>query len=246
MARKLGDENLSRPWSRHSKKKVSEVTALDVDKPARAKGRVENPKDGVGVHVDDPQLQDFLQVMQPRVKSKLWANDTSVVTNVGDKLAMSNKDNKVASVATDESGSLQDEILDNSEHGEVVSDMDYFKSKVTSEWSDSESSGDEDDENDNSDDKDGHSDVSDDEENCDPRNGTQEVDLEAKEDTCKEDVAQGKTQVNGTEQRDQLSKPEDEKRVFESCRLFVRNLPYTTTYLYTSIYLLCILEFSYG
>jgi len=81
VARKLGDENLPRPWGRHSKKKGEKRTAPDVGKPARAKGRQENLNDSVDF--DDPQLQDFLQVMQPRVNSKMWANDTSGSTSVG-------------------------------------------------------------------------------------------------------------------------------------------------------------------
>ena len=176
----------------------------------------------------------------------MWANDTSIVTNVGNKQAMPNKDNDGASVASDQSGSFEDGFLEDSEpnkshepeRDEVISDMDYFKSRVTKEWSDSESSDDEDDDDDNDsscidNDRDDHSDAGEDDENCDPRNGVQEVDLEGKEDTSGEDVTHGKTQVNVTEQGGQLSKSEDNKGVFDSCRLFVRNLPYMTTYLFT-------------
>ncbi|TKY56107.1 RNA-binding protein 19 [Spatholobus suberectus] len=232
VARKHGDENLPRPWSRYSKKKEDKVTAPDLDKRARAKGRGENSKEGVGVGVDDPQLQDFLQVMQPRVKSKLWANDTSIVNNVGNKKATSNKDNEGASVAVDRNGSLEDGYLDNSEPSKSRR---LNVSRVTKEWSDSESSDDEDDDDDNDssciddDHKDDHGDAGEDEENCDPRYGAQELDIEGQEDTSGEDVTHGKTQVNATQQGGQLSKSEDEKGVFESCRLFVRNLPYTTT-----------------
>ncbi|KAG4958428.1 hypothetical protein JHK87_035061 [Glycine soja] len=246
VARKHGDENLPRPWSRHSKKKDDKVTAPDVEKPARAnKGQGENSKGSVGDDVDDPQLQDFLQVMQPRVKSKMWANDTSIATNVDNRQAMPNKDNDGASVASDQSGSLEDGFLEDSEpknkshepeRDKVISDMDYFKSRVTTEWSDSESSDGEDDDDDNDSscidsDRDDHSNAGKDEDNCDSRNGAREVDvdLEGKEDTSGENVTNGKTQVNVTEQGGQLSKSEDEKGVFDSCRLFVRNLPYTTT-----------------
>jgi len=253
VARKLGDENLPRPWSRHSKKKDDKGTAPDVGKPARAKGRKENLKNGVDV--DDPQLQDFLQVMQPRVNSKMWANDTSGLTSVGNNQAVSNKDNESASVSTDDSGSLEDGFLDISqpsskslepERDEVISDMDYFKSRVTKEWSDSESSdedNDDSDDNDDSsvdnDDKDDNGGVNEDGKSSDPRNDAREVDVEeGKEDTGGENVTHEKSQVDVTEHGGQLSKTEDVKGVFESCRLFVRNLPYTTTYLYTYIYLL--------
>lgn len=251
VARKHGDANLPRPWSRHSKKEDDKVTAPDLEKPSRAKGQGENSKGGVGDDVDDPQLQDFLQVMQPRVKSKMWANDTSIATNVDNRQAMPNKDNDGASVASDQSGSLEDGFLEDSEpknkshepeRDKVISDMDYFKSRVTTEWSDSESSDGEDDDDDNDSscidsDRDDHSNAGKDEDNCDSRNGAREVDvdLEGKEDTSGENVTNGKTQVNVTEQGGQLSKSEDNKGVFDSCRLFVRNLPYTTTYLYTYI-----------
>ncbi|XP_052736031.1 multiple RNA-binding domain-containing protein 1 isoform X2 [Vigna angularis] len=243
VARKLGDENLPRPWSRHSKKKDDKGTVLDVGKPARAKGRKENLKNGVDV--DDPQLQDFLQVMQPRVNSKMWANDTSGLTSVENNRGLSNKDNEGASVSTDDSGSLEDGFLDISEpsgkslepeRDEVISDMDYFKSKVTKEWSDSESSDEDDDDNDDNDassddndDKDDNSDVNEDGKISHPRNDAREVDVEGKEDTSREKVTHEKSQVNVTEHGGQLSKTEDVKGVFESCRLFVRNLPYTTT-----------------
>ncbi|WVY91495.1 hypothetical protein V8G54_037009 [Vigna mungo] len=240
VARKLGDENLPRPWSRHSKKKDDKETVPDVGKPARAKGRKENLKNGVDV--DDPQLQDFLQVMQPRVNSKMWANDTSGLTSVDNNRGVSNKDNEGASVSTDDSGSLEDAFLDISEpsrkslepeRDEVISDMDYFKSKVTKEWSDSESSDEDDDDNDDndasSDDKDDNSDVNEDGKISHPRNDTREVDVEGKEDTSREKVTHEKSQVTVTEHGGQLSKTEDVQGVFESCRLFVRNLPYTTT-----------------
>jgi len=251
VARKLGDENLPRPLGRHSKKKGEKGTAPDVGKPARAKGRQENLNDGVDF--DDPQLQDFLQVMQPRVNSKMWANDTSGLTSVGNNQAISNKDDEGASVSTDESSLLEDGFPDISEpsnkspdpeRDEVISDMDYFKSRVTKDWSDSESSDEDDDgSNDNdassvdNDDKKDNNGVNEVEKNSDPRNDAQEVDLEGKEDTSGEDVTHEKDQVKVTEHRGQLSKTGDEKGVFESCRLFVRNLPYTTTYLYAYIFL---------
>jgi multiple RNA-binding domain-containing protein 1 len=112
-----------------------------------------------------------------------------------------------------------------------MSDMDYFKSKVTTEWSDSDSSDDEnnDSESADEDDKDNHSHASEREET--PKSGAQELQVvEGKEDTFQEDAANDKSQVNATEVEGLSSNPEDKKQVSESCRLFVRNLPYTTTY----------------
>ncbi|MCH80807.1 multiple RNA-binding domain-containing protein 1-like, partial [Trifolium medium] len=149
-------------------KKDNKVITPDAKNHARAKGQEDNSKD-----IDDPKLQDILQVMQPRTKSKMWANDTTVSREL--------------------------------KHDGVMSDMDYFKSKVTTEWSDSESS---DDENDNvnsdsesadDDDKDNRGPASEREENCgnnpserNLRSGAQELDLEGQEDTFGEDVANDK------------------------------------------------------
>ncbi|KAL6513380.1 hypothetical protein OROGR_020866 [Orobanche gracilis] len=85
------------------------------------------------------------------------------------------------------------------------------------------------------DDKDNHNHVSEHEENCDknpseriPRKGAQELDLEGQEDRRGEGVARDEAGGNATEQEGQSSNPEDARGVFKSCRLFVRNLPYTT------------------
>ena len=254
VAQKRGDANLPRPWSRHSTSKENKVTP-NVEKHAKPKGEEQG---GNSEDIDDPQLQEFLQVMQPRARSKLWANDTSMVSAVGEKQTISNKESKDTSVDIcanlDHSGSLVDHFPNNPEadkshepeHDEVISDMDYFKSRVSKEWSDSES-GDDEDDNDNDsvctddDDKDNDSHASEDEENFDKkssektqRNGAQELDLNGQPDIRGEDIAHQKSQVNSDDQGGQSSNLEDKNGVFESCRLFVRNLPYTTMYLYIS------------
>lgn len=224
------------------------MVTLEANNHAKAKGQGDYSKD-----IDDPKLQDFLQVMQPRAKSKLWGNDTSVVSNDGNNQATLNKETKGTSVANHHilSVSQVDGLPNNLEsdkshelkHDKVISDMDYFKSKVTTEWSDSESSDDENDDGNSDlassddDDKDSHIHVSEHDENCGnnpsqrtPKSGAQKLDLEGQEDTFREDVANDKSQVNATEEGGQLSNPEDKKGVSESCRLFVRNLPYTTRY----------------
>ncbi|RHN48157.1 putative nucleotide-binding alpha-beta plait domain-containing protein [Medicago truncatula] len=247
VAQKLGDANLPRPWSQHSTKKVNKVITPHVNNHARAKGHEDN-----SMEIDDPKLQDFLQVMQPRAMSKLWANDTSVVSNDGNNQATLNKETERTSVANHPilSDSQVDELPKNPKsdkkrelkHDGVISDMDYFKSKLTTEWSDSESS-DDDNGDDNSDsassdddDKDKPSHTTEHEENRGnnpvertPRSGAQELDLEDQENTVGKDVANDKSQVNATEEEGQLSNPEHKKGVSEPCRLFVLNLPYSTT-----------------
>jgi multiple RNA-binding domain-containing protein 1 len=191
-------------------------------------------------------------------KSKLWANenDTTVVSNDGNNQATLNKETNATSIANH--AILSDTqvvgLPNNSESNKsrelkrdgVMSDTDYFQSRVTTEWSDSESC---DDENDNvnsdsesadDDDKDNRSPASEHEENCgnnpserNPRSGAQELDLEGQEDTFGENVANANdkySQVTATEEEEKSSNPKVKKEVSESCRLFVRNLPYTTTY----------------
>lgn len=246
VAKKLGDANLPRPWSRHSIKKDNKAITPDLNNHARAKGHENNSMD-----IDDPKLQDFLQVMQPRATSKLWANDTSVVSNDGNNQATLNKETESTSVANHPilSDSQVDELPNNpksdksrelNKHDGVISDMDYFKSKVTTEWSDSESSDDDNNDSSSSDDdddnKDNHHHATEHEENRGnnpsertPRSGAQELDLEDQENTAGENVANDKSQVNATKEDEQLSNPEDKNIVSEPCRLFVRNLPYSTT-----------------
>ena len=248
--------------------------------------------------------------MQPRVKSKMWANDTLVAANdVGEKQAIANKKGKNASVpehtelvqkACDTSPSVDTELVQKSkdtplpldielvksgslEHGfsnsheykkshevvhdEVISDMEYFKSRVTKEWSDSESSDDGEKEDndsvssDDDDNKDIYSIDADGEQNSDykpsqgidadgeqnsddkpsqgiERSGAQNLNTEGHEDSHKDNCShenaeeRGPSDYSGDEVPEQggpSSSLEDEKGVVESCRLFVRNLPYTAT-----------------
>jgi len=215
------------------------VTTPGAKNHARAKGQEENSK-----KIDDPKLQDFLQVMQPRAKSKLWENETTVVSNDGNNQATLNKETNGTSIANHPILSDRQVVgLPNNpesdksrelKHDGVMSDIDYFKNKETTNWSDSESS---DDGNNNvtrdsefavDDDKDNRSSASEREENCgnnpserNPGSGAQELNLEGQEDTFREDVANDKSQVTATEEEEKLSNPEVKKEVSESCRLFV-------------------------
>ncbi|MED6138465.1 hypothetical protein PIB30_074456, partial [Stylosanthes scabra] len=247
-ARKRGDADLPRPWSRHSASKESKVTS-DVKEHARPKeqGQVHNSED-----IDDPELQEFLQVMQPRAKSKLWANDTSNVSTIDEKQKVSKKGSKDTSVAnpadsdhsdssSDQPSNHEDDKSCETKGNEIISDMDYFKSRVTKDWSDSESDDKEDDGDNDSvstvdNDQENDANPSEGEENVDKKsskisqtNGAKELNLKGQPDATGEDIAQKKSQVNSDVQGSQFLNSDDKKEVFESCRLFVRNLPYTTT-----------------
>ncbi|KAI9091630.1 hypothetical protein K1719_028073 [Acacia pycnantha] len=282
VARKFGDPDIPRPWSRHSLKKgekVSQGGEKDSENRSSAKAQRDGENLKERVDIDDPQLQEFLQVMQPRAKSKLWANDTlPMLDNVSDKQKLAENKSKDLSVPKHDelpqSGSLDDGSSDGSlddvssdgslddgssdshesekpnniVHDDALSDMEYLKSRVTKEWSDSGDSDDEEENNasvsnddENKEGNDSHADE--DEENCDDKSskGTgsgdaQNLELSGQEDICSEDSDHEKVEVrrpsslSGDEEPEQgvpSSCLENEKGVFESCRLFVRNLPYT-------------------
>ncbi|XP_058197334.1 multiple RNA-binding domain-containing protein 1 isoform X2 [Rhododendron vialii] len=243
IARKVGDPNIPRPWSRYSLQKQEN---LDEGKKVDSKsGGLGSPiggkkKSKKGKVDDDPQLQEFLQVMQLRVKSKLWGND-SLTTHVHEQNKKSGNQNTqlkgketVASVLAqlDDSEKSEPRSLDsqgaekssNLAFGEVISDMDYFKSRVKKEWSDSEKSDDED--NSDNSGKDGgkskllkmrreHQDI----QKVDPKVQRNALETEASE----EEVEEGFSEDPEHEVID------TKKDVLETGRLFVRNLPYTAT-----------------
>lgn len=81
VAYKIGDSNVPRPWSRYSQPKQENVNkdVKDRDSSLLKSSKKENLKQIQKTSTadkDDPLLEEFLQVMQPRNKTKLWANDT--------------------------------------------------------------------------------------------------------------------------------------------------------------------------
>ncbi|KAJ4724397.1 RNA binding protein [Melia azedarach] len=235
IAHKVGDPNMPRPWSRHSLKKEKKV-AEDESHPVGAKkGEIKSLEKSS--ENDDPQLQEFLQVMQPRVKSKMWANDTLIAATTNQK-AIATENKKQANKEGEEksiglhveskktsgmSDSQETEISQDLAHDEVVSDMDYFKSRVKKNWSDSESEVDtNDDDNDNDDDEDNNGN-----DNGHPLKG--EHNNLRKDSTqlgAEEDDTNGEIVDAGNPSS---SSKEEQEEIFESGRLFVRNLPYTTS-----------------
>ncbi|KAJ7954409.1 RNA binding protein [Quillaja saponaria] len=247
VARKVGDPNIPRPWSRYSLKKEQKGTEEDKkvagnesSSLSRSKGEKINSKENEN---DDPQLQEFLQVMQPRVKSKLWANDTLIEPkasqngNVSEKKNLAKTESKQKSSPVHASSdSHEANKVDDLVHDEVVSDTEYFKSRVTKQWSDSENGEDDDEESDEHDSEGEESYV---EKSLKERIGggvAEKVDAKSQNHTHREDIAdentgeEGPSNFSGEELEPMNpSSAKDEKGVFESCRLFVRNLPYTAT-----------------
>uniref|UniRef100_A0A5B7C6H3 Putative multiple RNA-binding domain-containing protein 1 n=1 Tax=Davidia involucrata TaxID=16924 RepID=A0A5B7C6H3_DAVIN len=254
IARKVGDPNIPRPWSRYSKKQEKlaeeekEVTGPKNSSLGKSKGE---KKKKINEN-DDPQLQEFLQVMQPRIKSKLWANDTLAAPHLEQKGKANDKQVQQIGGDKEKSAPVQaeldgtDEIDDGSSDSQVaekshslahddVSDVDYFKSRVKKEWSDSES-GDDDNDDEDDDDNDGggnnslnKSNRSHDVQKIDPKGHHNML----KRDASEEEVEKGSSEGSDDEMIDSdnpSSSLKDEKEeVLETGRLFVRNLAYTTT-----------------
>ncbi|KAF7831239.1 multiple RNA-binding domain-containing protein 1 [Senna tora] len=151
VALKVGDPNIPRSRSRYSLKKDEKVVQdgkkhAENGSVAKEKRGGENVKESTDI--DDPQLQEFLQVTQPRAKSKMWANDTlAVLDNISVKQEIPENRSKDISVPVDagvQSGSLDDgssnKHISNKTndlvHDDVISDMEYFKSRVTKKCED--------------------------------------------------------------------------------------------------------------
>ncbi|XP_059446252.1 multiple RNA-binding domain-containing protein 1 [Corylus avellana] len=246
IAHKVGDPNMPRPWSRYSLKKEGTVTeegkklaGAKISSLAESKGEKNIKK---GSENDDPKLQEFLQVMQPRMKSKLWANDTLIASTAVQNVNVSEKETQDKEERKDKSvpvhvGLPEPEISGNHEakkshnlaHDEVISDMDYFKSRVKQEWSDSESN-----EDDNHDKDDNSRSLKESLEG----QAAHKVDSKGSNTASREGVPWKDVEEEDPSQDpdSEIPKPGNqssslkvEKEVLETRRLFVRNLPYTAT-----------------
>lgn len=173
---------------------------------------------------DDPQLQEFLQVMQHRSKSKMWANDTVTAVSLeqGNAAPATKKsDGDLAVVNGEVKNLLEKEEADQTKFlvNDEISDQDYIKSRIKNNWSDSDSSEDEDsaDGNDPSD--------SDDHQN--------KIHHDPVENTLEPDVFDGEAEDGSNEVNDLADPSTSPKNKndedLESGRLFIRNLPYTCT-----------------
>ncbi|KAI5667360.1 hypothetical protein M9H77_17213 [Catharanthus roseus] len=244
IARRVGDPDIPRPWSRHTLKKLEnsseEKKMPDIKSSNIAKSKEKKKKNKKDNESDDPQLQEFLEVMQPRSKSKMWANDTLTAIsteqckNDGDKQGRVKKDNKVSiqeevelkgSIETEESheASKPPTVV----HDEVVSDMDYFRSRVKKDWSETESEEDDDiDDEDQQEGSDnyGRNSPSKDNEDLDTQNIAEDIQHDRVKDESAEESDDEEIQGE-----DMKSSEKEKEEDLDNGRLFVRNLPYTTT-----------------
>lgn len=247
VARKVGDPNIPRPWSRLSKNKdtpskdninAGPGSGAQISPAFNSKGPG-SAKNSKSSEDGDPQLQEFLQIMQQRAKSKLWANDTleaegkavlKEAQTAGIKKKQSSADSAQAvqvraAVGNDGEDELVPETtsakqLDETARDDVVSDTDYFRSRVKKNWSDSET---------------------DDEDSADEGadgDGRRFMVVEAKDHTVKaeddhihdgqEQVEMKDSDVQNIDNEDLPLSSDESKQALDTGRLFVRNLPYTT------------------
>lgn len=168
VARKIGDPDAPRPWSRHSLKKPeygskdnTAAGAIDaLPKSSKVQGTSTDVRGSKGSVGNDPKLQEFLEIMQPRSKAKMWANDTTgTLDAAATDSVVATKDSKrpqkdvPASENDASSEDSSDEEMTNdpssedaleeqqtgSKQDNDMTDADFFKSKIKKNWSDSES-----------------------------------------------------------------------------------------------------------
>ncbi|CAN1846238.1 Probable RNA-binding protein 19 [Linum perenne] len=162
--------------------------------------------------------------MKPRAQSKLWSDDSPFTVastkngKVGQKASQTEKGSKeklgTLDVETKENATKELNIVNNV----VISDKDYFKSKVKKDWSDSDSDIDDDDVE-----GDGHGD----DKSLDDNKGTLEEKLSKDVPTMVKEGMPSRRSDGETVDAIDSSNVEDE--TFEAGRLFIRNLPYTAT-----------------
>ncbi|CAD6259656.1 unnamed protein product [Miscanthus lutarioriparius] len=168
VARKIGDPDAPRPWSRHSLKKpeygskdknnAGVVDALP--KGSKAQGTSAHASGSKGSVANDPKFLEFLEAMQPRSKAKMWANDTAATLDTAAKDSVvatkeskgplknvpasendsSSEDASDEEMANDPSSeNASEELRTENKQDKNMTDADFFKSKVKKNWSDSES-----------------------------------------------------------------------------------------------------------
>lgn len=217
----MGDENAPRPWSRHSLKKA--------ENSGKSSNGVLNKKGKKEEEVDDPMREEFLDVML-RGKSKIWSNDTSVAPSVKvdkkGKVLVKKADEPVGAESKDAKRSSDTE---KSKKRNVVAptddvdDLEYFKSRVKKNLSDSDSDSESGSDEDKADDDDGEADGHD----GDIRIFPDDDEAGGVENDGDDDAMKVEEEDDGKTAQDSKADSDD---VLQTGRLFVRNLPYTATY----------------
>ncbi|GBB91356.1 hypothetical protein RclHR1_01860010 [Rhizophagus clarus] len=187
LAKPVNDPSLSRPWSahsvgsskyekRHQQQKPNDKILDDNIKATKSKSKISI------VDENNERLHEFLEVMQPRSKSKTWANDDLTILNSqhGEKSIIGNETkpaNKIAKfedsddelyqdltykIKDKESGdkkeSLSKPVKKNKASEDLVSDSDWLKSRMRKKFDLEEEEENEEEEGEEEDDDDGDGD----------------------------------------------------------------------------------------
>lgn len=203
---------------------------------------------------NDSKLSEFLEIMQPRSKAKLWSNDT---THSMDSFEQDRKspEKETHQVKLKKNSSLmQVQLSDESElahisspkingsinlmtdksfevaKDDVISDMDYLKSRIKKNWLDSEiddecdedgDCGSEDDHNDDNSLMDGDDKIF---KSKDAQEYVKNIQLD------EENIIEEENPIVDNTCSENPPYDDEKMLAFETGRLFVRNLPYTTKY----------------
>ncbi|CAD6262345.1 unnamed protein product [Miscanthus lutarioriparius] len=281
VARKIGDPDAPRPWSRHSLKKPeygskdkNNAVAVDaLPKGSKAQGTSAHASGSKGSVANDPKFLEFLEAMQPRSKAKMWANDTAATLDTAAKdsiVATKESKGPLKNVPASENDSSSEDTSDEEKANDSSSenaseklqtenkqdkdmtDVDFFKSKVKKNWSDSESddegSGDQsgtttDDEDSSDESEDADNQLADMKGYLDKKNIVdkdtlvENTDLQEMEDLDNKESEDLDGRRRETEIREDQEKEDengasitDEKKlVLETGRLYICNLPYATS-----------------
>ncbi|XP_074570750.1 multiple RNA-binding domain-containing protein 1 [Curcuma longa] len=228
VAHRVGDPSIPRPWSHYSAKKVSTCSPNDSktkNEVMKVSSSTSNDsslkqKNVKPSEYEDPKFREFLQIMQPRSKQKTWANDTSAPSDaiVKDGNADQEQIETVKGISLSRGERESSETVDREQLNgdDDTTDMEYFKSRVKANWSDSEDS---ETEGEASDGEPSKSDVND--ETID-MSGIDQAQMQ-------EEPSKTFIEENNDNEIPNSSFNDDYKLELETGRLFIRNLPYTAT-----------------
>jgi len=230
-AQKYGSEAKRNAWS-----KYTEGTSRYKEQQRAATGanavEVVNKKKDVQKGEDDPKLQEFLALMQPRHKKAIWSNDDVIQggTDVG-TVGGQQKGVVFDQVGNDESeeeyediaGGHREEVMQEQEDVVVdevvvnkdVSDLDYLKSRMTTAFSDDEEEEDDAEEEEEEDDT-GKVD----------REGEKKEEPNDAPEHPQQDISDQKDRIEKHDTRN-LVEDDPENLIRQTARLFLRNLPYS-------------------
>ena len=140
LAQSIGSEALPRPWSKYSSGSSAFDKRQKHQHEKEEKKLNEKQKDFLKdmVEMDDPKLQEFLQVMKPTDK-KTWGNDDVLAVGNHHKAIPTSADDELYEdlpMAAQEEAVVQEQVdeelpeTDNVAFDENISDMEYLRQKM--------------------------------------------------------------------------------------------------------------------